>query len=183
MRCKSGQDDTDISCHSQLMQLWFFFLLSCVKCWNYTGLLLYMGQKAHCINVYILIAPINKLHCMQTVLLRRVCFPENSGGFIVVLDVCAFQNMCTSPTSIPKILETLQRGGSSYSRAEEVSVATWNKAPAVFWVSWDRVVLFFELVTGDIFQGKDTNMQTALCNIGLVHWMFCSMTGFSHWSN
>lgn len=43
---------------------------------------------------------------------------------VVILDVHALQNMCTSPTSVPKIFETLQRGGPSYSRAEELRVAT-----------------------------------------------------------
>lgn len=42
---------------------------------------------------------------------------------VVILDVHALQNVCTSPTSLPKTFETLPRGGPSYSRAEELRAA------------------------------------------------------------
>ncbi|XP_061222633.1 protein spire homolog 1-like isoform X3 [Neopsephotus bourkii] len=41
----------------------------------------------------------------------------------VVCCDCCIKNMCTSPTSLSETSETLQRGGPSYSRAEELRVA------------------------------------------------------------
>lgn len=42
---------------------------------------------------------------------------------VVILDVRALQNVCTSSSSLLKTFETLQRRRPSYSRAEELRVA------------------------------------------------------------
>jgi len=81
------------------------------------------GQGVHCINAYLLSVVINQLHAMQSFLQRRRVSLRTQVTCVVILDVHALQNVCTSPTSLLKTFETLQRRRFSYSRAEELRVA------------------------------------------------------------
>lgn len=99
---------------------------------------------------------------------------------VVILDVRALQNVCTSPTSFLKTFETLQRGGPSYSKAEELRAAAWNRALGVFGVSWDTDVLFLPWKMLPVTCiCKCANMQITVCSIMLVSLMLCWMSGLA----